>query len=301
MKKNKLVSIVIPFNNRIHMVNEAIDSILNQTYQNWELILINDASFELFELKISDSRIKLLKNEINMGPGGSRQKGIDNATGELFCFLDSDDFYFPNFIEKQYELHEYLDFKICFSYCITKWNNGDLYKNCDKEFNKVLPSLLIENRPWHTSSLMWNKSYLPKWRIDIRTWEDYQFEYDAASINNKIGFVNEVLCNVNLDEELGLSQNSEKISGVTDRLKVLSNMYVQNLESNLEFKAMLNQNIQFRIKKDMNKLAQFDLPKPEYILILNELGLINNQMRKLLLKLIYQKPILSKIIFKYFF
>lgn len=296
-----LISVIIPFLNRFAFVQNAIASILNQTYQNWEIILIDDASSDFFSLEIDDYRIKLFRNEKNLGPGASRQKGIENSKGDFICFLDSDDIYHPKFMEEHYKIHEKLEFKINFSYCITKWINGNLYKNCDQKFKYILPYLLTQNRPWHTSSLMWHKNYLPKWRIEIRTWEDYQFEYDAAFINNKVGFVNEVLCFIHLDEELGLSKNSEKISGVIDRLKVLSNMHMLNLESNLQFKAILNQNLQFRIKKDINKLAQFHLPKTEYIFILSKLGLIKNQIHKLILNLSYQKPILSKIIFKYFF
>jgi teichuronic acid biosynthesis glycosyltransferase TuaG len=296
-----LISVIIPFFNRFDLVNKAINSIVNQTYDNWEIILVDDCSYELFTLKNSDSRIKLFRNEKNSGPGASRQRGVQKSKGNLICFLDSDDIYLPGFLEKQIQQHEKEQFQISFSYCITFWNNGNLYKNCASEFKVILPHLLTANRPWHTSSLLWNKKYLPNWRRDIRTWEDYQFEYDVAFVNNKIGFVNEFLCQINLDEELGLSQSSEKISGVIDRLNVLSNMRLKNLKSNQEFKSILNQNIQFRIKKDIHKLAKFNLPKSEYFSILNNLGLVKNQLHKLVLKLIYQKPILTKIIFKYFF
>jgi glycosyltransferase involved in cell wall biosynthesis len=296
-----LVSVVIPFLNRFESVGKAISSITNQTYHNWELILVDDFSAEIYILDIQDDRIKLFRNEVNLGPGASRQIGIKKSKGDLICFLDSDDFYLPKYLEAQIKVHIKHNFEIVFSYCQSKWMNGELYKAQNEEINQILPSLLIKSRPWPTCALLWNKKFLPKWRTELRTWEDYQFEYDAAFINNNIGCINEVLCHIKLDEEFGLSQNSEKISGVIDRLNVLSNMRMKNLKSNLDFKTILNQNIQFRIKKDINKLAQFNLPKSEYFSILNKLNLIDNNINRIILSFIYQKPILSKIVFKYFF
>jgi glycosyltransferase involved in cell wall biosynthesis len=296
-----LISVIIPFRDRFHYVKSAIDSIVNQTYSNWELILIDDCSTEIYRPSIIDSRIKLIRNDKNLGPGASRQKGVDIAKGDFICFLDSDDIYLPRFMEEHYKIHEKLDYNLSFTYCLTQWANGKLYKNFDLRFKKILPYLLTNNRPWHTSSLMWNKHYLTNWRIDIRTWEDYQFEFDAAFINNNIGCVSEVLCHINLDEEFGLSQNSEKLSGVIDRLKVLSNMRARNIKASLEFKSILKQNIKLRMRKDIHKLSQLDLPKSEYIAFLNKLHLINNKLHKVILILIYQKPVLSKIIFKFFF
>ncbi len=295
-----LTSVIIPFRDRFDNLQSAIDSVLCQTYQNWEIILIDDASSELYQVKYNDPRIKLFRNEKNLGPGASRQKGIELSIGQMICFLDSDDIYLPTFLEFQIKEHIKHNFEIVFSYCKSVWMNGEMYRDHSEEMTQILPSLLIKGRPWPTCALLWNRKFLPNWRNELRTWEDYQFEFDAAFINNKIACANEVLCHINLDEEFGLSQNSEKISGVIDRLKVLSNMHTKNLEFNLEFKSILQHNIQFRIKKDINKLAQFDLPKSEYISILNKLGFIKNKSHKLMLNLIYEKPILSKIIFKYF-
>jgi glycosyltransferase involved in cell wall biosynthesis len=296
-----LISVIIPFYNRFEFVNNAICSVLNQTYHNWELILIDDRSDEIYISNFHDDRIKLIRNDMNIGPGASRQKGIEYSNGDFICFLDSDDIYLPRFLESQLKAHIKHNFEISFSFCKSIWMNGEMYKDHAEEMIQILPNLLIKSRPWPTCALLWNRKFLPYWRSELRTWEDYQFEYDAAFINNKIACVNEVLCQINLDEEYGLSQNSEKISGIIDRLTVLSNMSTKNLESNLEFKSILNQNILFRIKKDIYKLAQFNLPKSEYFLILNKLELIQNTLHRLLLNFIYQKPILSKIMFKYFF
>jgi teichuronic acid biosynthesis glycosyltransferase TuaG len=296
-----LISVIVPFFNRCELLTKSINSIINQTYQNWELILIDDFSTEIYLRKIHDNRVKIFRNEKNLGPAASRQKGVEISNGEMICFLDSDDVYLPAFLESQIRMHEKHNYEIAFSYCLAMWNNGMFYKDHVEELYFILPNLLVKGRPWPTCALLWNKKFLPQWKNEIRTWEDYQFEFDAAFINNNISFVNEVLCYINLDDEFGLSQNSEKLSGVIDRLKVLSNMRLKNLESNLDFKLILNRNIEFRIKKDIRKLAQFDLSKSEYVSFLNTLNLNMSQLFKFMVKFIYQKPILSKIVFKYFF
>lgn len=296
-----LISVIIPFFNRFESVNNAIYSVLNQTYHNWELILIDDRSDEIYISNFHDDRIKLIRNEKNLGPGASRQKGVENSSGDFICFLDSDDIYLPTFLDVQLKVHIKHNFDIIFSYCKSKWNNGEMYKEQQEEIIQILPSLLIKSRPWPTCALLWNRKYLPNWRIDIRTWEDYQFEYDAALINNRIACVNQVLCQINLDEDLGLSRNSETINGVIDRLKVLSNMMIENSKLDLECKDILNQNIQFRIKKDIKKLSEFGLSKSDYFLLLEKMDLVNSRIHKVMLSFIYQKPVLSKIFFKYFF
>jgi glycosyltransferase involved in cell wall biosynthesis len=72
-----LISVIIPFYNRFEFVNNAICSVLNQTYHNWELILIDDRSDEIYISNFHDDRIKLIRNDMNIGPGASRQKGIE--------------------------------------------------------------------------------------------------------------------------------------------------------------------------------------------------------------------------------
>ena len=99
------VSVIIPFLNRQDLTINAVKSIQNQTYQNIEIILINDGSTEdthkLEELIKKETRIKYIKSEKNYGTGYSRNLGIKNATGEYIAFLDSDDVFLPTKIEKQ--------------------------------------------------------------------------------------------------------------------------------------------------------------------------------------------------------
>jgi teichuronic acid biosynthesis glycosyltransferase TuaG len=101
-----LISIVTPIYNTELYLEDCLNSVLSQTYQNWEMILIDDCSTdssvsiaEQFSKK--DSRFKLLRNSENKGSGITRNSGIDFAKGKYLCFLDSDDRWKPNKLEIQ--------------------------------------------------------------------------------------------------------------------------------------------------------------------------------------------------------
>lgn len=91
----KIVSVIIPAYNTKKYIAKCLDSTINQTYTNLEIIVIDDGSpDELFRLvekyKAKDNRIKLYRQD-NKGLSGARNKGIENSTGEYILFLDSDD------------------------------------------------------------------------------------------------------------------------------------------------------------------------------------------------------------------
>lgn len=99
---DQLVSVVIPFYKGIIWLNEAIASVIAQTYKNLEIILINDGSQEDISSilkKYNDRLIYIHKN--NTGPGETRNIGIEISRGEYIAFLDSDDIWLPNKIEDQ--------------------------------------------------------------------------------------------------------------------------------------------------------------------------------------------------------
>lgn len=95
------ISVIIPIYNCEKYLERLINSILNQSYTSFELILINDGSKDNSGEIIKtyqDKRIKILDKE-NTGVSDSRNKGLEIATGELICFLDSDDYVSPNYFE----------------------------------------------------------------------------------------------------------------------------------------------------------------------------------------------------------
>ena len=106
-----LVTIVTPVYNSIDYVGDSIQSVINQTFQNWEMILVddgsNDGSFELISsINKIENRIKIIRNKENRGPGISRNKAIKLAKGKYIAFLDSDDLWHKDKLNIQIELME---------------------------------------------------------------------------------------------------------------------------------------------------------------------------------------------------
>lgn len=104
LREEDLVSIIMPSYNTASYIKESIQSVLNQTYTNWELIIVDDCSTdETDEVinTITDSRIKYFKNKENSGAAISRNKALREARGQWVAFLDSDDLWMPNKLEKQ--------------------------------------------------------------------------------------------------------------------------------------------------------------------------------------------------------
>jgi teichuronic acid biosynthesis glycosyltransferase TuaG len=105
-KKSELVSIITPtFNSEKFLVN-TIESIRNQSYQNWELLITDDCSSDgtinIIEHYIKiDSRIKLFNLKFNSGSGIARNKSIENAKGRYIAFCDSDDIWYSNKLREQ--------------------------------------------------------------------------------------------------------------------------------------------------------------------------------------------------------
>ena len=102
--EEELVSIIMPSYNTGKFIQETINSVINQTYSNWELIIVDDCSTDNTDeivKNINDSRIIYLKNEKNSGAAVSRNKALREAKGRWIAFLDSDDLWVPQKLEKQ--------------------------------------------------------------------------------------------------------------------------------------------------------------------------------------------------------
>ena len=102
------ISVVMPVYNGEKYLREAIESILDQTYQDFEFIMVNDASTDgsgsiLSEFANLDQRIRILTNESNLGIAGATNRGIAQARGEYIALMDQDDISLPERFEKQVE------------------------------------------------------------------------------------------------------------------------------------------------------------------------------------------------------
>lgn len=113
------VSVIVPNYNCEKFLEETINSVIYQTYKNWELLIVDDCSTDgsvevIKKLQATDDRIKLYINEKNSGAAASRNKALREATGKWIAFLDSDDLWLPDKLEKQIAFMEENGYK--FSY-----------------------------------------------------------------------------------------------------------------------------------------------------------------------------------------
>ncbi len=111
---SELVSIIMPSYNTGAFIIKTIQSVLNQSYENWELIIVDDCSTdntdEVVLPYLNDQRIRYIKNEKNCGAAVSRNRALREAKGKWIAFLDSDDLWVPEKLEKQIhfmEVHDY--------------------------------------------------------------------------------------------------------------------------------------------------------------------------------------------------
>lgn len=114
-----IVNIIMPYYKKSEFINESINSILNQTYQKFEIIIIDDELSEnssriLKNIECLDARIKVYKNRENLGAGRSRNYGINLCSGEYIAFCDCDDLWKSEKLEKQLKFMK--EFNLSFSF-----------------------------------------------------------------------------------------------------------------------------------------------------------------------------------------
>jgi glycosyltransferase involved in cell wall biosynthesis len=187
-----LVSIVTPVYNRASVIAETIESVINQTYVDWELILVDDNSTDhsLDVIKSyveKDSRIKLYNRTCTeKGAPVCRNIGIEKSSGKFLMFLDSDDLFIPSTLEfrvQQMCKNPELDFMVFPSAFFTRkisdaeyyWNQGDTRKDLDR--------FLLMDPVWCISGPIWKRSFIIenalKFNEKAATAQDWEFHLKA--------------------------------------------------------------------------------------------------------------------------
>ncbi len=107
---NELVSVIMPSYNTAEFIEKSVKSVINQTYTNWELIIVDDCSQdnteEILKKYLADKRIRYYRNEANLGAAISRNRALKEAKGRWIAFLDSDDLWKREKLQKQIEFME---------------------------------------------------------------------------------------------------------------------------------------------------------------------------------------------------
>lgn len=166
MEDRELISIIMPAYNAAKTIDQAIDSVLKQTYPYWELLVVDDYSTDetmekLRHFAAIDDRIRVLENSKNSGASKTRHKAVEAAEGRWLAFLDSDDAWTRDKLEKQVALQKKEGAKIVFT--------GSAFMNADGEpvdWYLRAPSqiryrqLLKQNLLSNSSVLVYKESFL---------------------------------------------------------------------------------------------------------------------------------------------
>ena len=294
-------SVIIPVYNKENHIKATLESVLNQMFQDFEIIIVNDGSTDHSEdiiLQITDKRIHLhtIKNH---GVSYARNYGISKATSDLIVFLDADDFWEPFHLEDLKALHEI--FPYCGLYCkayLKKLNNIKLipkYKGIPqtKDWMGIIKDYYeassINAVAW-TSAVMIPKNILDKVggfdeKITLGAGEDTDL-WIRIALQQPVAFYNKISAIHNLDTENRISNSNTNIRQFIDL-----DQYEDIAKSNLSLKKYLDLNryaiaLQYKISGNYEK-AQFYIKNID-------LKNLNRKQRIL----IYLSPFLLKIMSK---
>ena len=194
-----LVSIIIPYYRKKKYINNTITSIINQTYKNFEIIIIyddedtSDLKF-ISEMQKKDKRITIIKNLKNEGAGNSRNKGIEKAKGKYIAFIDSDDTWQIKKLERQINFMNKNDINISHtSYYIVDDKDKILGKRVARNFFSLKD--LLKSCDIGLSTVIIKKSLISdKFKFaNLKTKEDFVLWLKLLQNNNKIYALDEYL------------------------------------------------------------------------------------------------------------
>ena len=194
-----LVSVIIPYYKKKKYIINSIKSVLNQTYENLEIIIIyddenqNDLDF-IQEIKKKDKRIFIIKNLKTMGAGDSRNIGINNSKGQYIAFLDADDTWQNDKLNKQINFMKSNDYKITHtSYYIVDESQRIIGKRIARNFFRL--NDLLKSCDIGTSTVILKKDLINgnvKF-ASLKTKEDYVLWLKLLEKNAKIYGLDEIL------------------------------------------------------------------------------------------------------------
>ena len=272
------VSIIIPFNNVENYIEECLQSVVNQTLKDIEIIVINDAS-EDNSLKIvkktakNDNRIKIIQLDERHGQGYARNRGIEIAQGEYIGFVDSDDFIMPEMFEELYNNAKQNDTDI--TMCLAREFDDVTKKYTETDYYSLIPLKTFENNTFSAEDTknklldinvaLWNKIYKKEYLINTGEkfpegfiYEDLPFFYGTYLSAKRIQIVWKYFYNYRINRKTStMRQSGNKI---LDRVQMVSLSY-EKLK-NVPYLSDLKKNIQGWIINDL--FHRYTLLKESY-------------------------------------
>ena len=201
------VSVLMPVYNAEAYLKQAIESILNQTYGDFEFLIVNDGSTDGSRAVIesfTDARIQLIDNKNNLGIAQSRNKGLDKARGEYIALMDSDDISLPQRLAKQVAFMDgHRECGVCGSWMLTIGRREGHIITYPTDCETIRCSMFFKNKGVANPAAIIRKSFFDRLKIrydpDLKCFSDYDF-WARCLHATQFANVNEVLLNYRLHE-----------------------------------------------------------------------------------------------------
>lgn len=210
------ISVIIPTHNRGHLVGQAISSVLDQTYQNFEIIVVDDASADNTEDVVKgfdDSRVHYICHEQNRGAPWARNSGAAVARGEYLAFLDSDDIWHPKLLERQLAVLAGLQPSVGMICCSMIRRQGESRTTLRPRIRGLTfdENLIVGNGICTSSFLIRKAAFQAIGRFDVefRSFQDFDFLL-RMSAKYQIKAIDDVLMEYRLgNDSISLSMTSK--------------------------------------------------------------------------------------------
>ena len=207
MKENKetkfKVSIIMPSYNTAQFIRQSIESVIAQTYQYWELIIVDDCSSDNTDdvvSKIKDERIKYFKNEKNIGAARTRNRALKEASGKWIAFLDSDDLWMSDKLEKQIYFMEKYHYHFSYTNYVEIDENGQLNGTFVTGPKKIKKALMYTFNYMGCLTVMYDREYIGLVQIeDLKKRNDYALWIKVSQKSNAY-LLNETLAKYRVRE-----------------------------------------------------------------------------------------------------
>lgn len=255
MDYSELISVVIPSYNRKDKLPACIKSVLEQSYSNIELIIVDDASTdgteELFK-DIKDPRLTYLRYDINHGACYARNYGAERSHGRIIAFQDSDDIWHSDKLEKQFKhlIDSGADMSFCGMNRVSKDGSHYYYPVHPYEPEHSLANFLAENRA-STQTMLMHRYVWEQLKFDesFKRYQDWDFSIRAAA-NFRLAYLPEAL----VESEVGGDSISFAVNSYPALVKLYNkhrDLYAKNPESD----AIMNRRMGRRIHRIQPKEA----------------------------------------------
>lgn len=260
--KEELISVIIPVYNCEQYLAECINSILNQTYQNLEIMIVNDGSTDntlsiCEEYKKIDSRISIV-NKKNTGVSDTRNIGVQNANGKYILFVDADDYLKNNMIERLYKsmIENKADVVRC-KCCSIKDNNvikkESLHNLTNKkivkeEINKIIGNFVTNENTiaCYVGTMLIKRDRYVMFNTNLTFMEDTEFFIRLLFNINSIYFLDEELYYYRYNENSASKSPNrcfENIYGLIDSTNIIKEFLFENTIIDNKFLKKINNNI----------------------------------------------------------